>query len=62
MRRGFLRRLRKRLGIYTKSEIMTTYANAIQHGRKIPADITDGEMIKTGVKMMEDWIKALNRF
>ena len=55
------RTLRKKLGIYNRKEIMTTYANATQHGRDIPKDITDEEMIEKGVKMMNEWVECLNK-
>lgn len=58
----FFRRLRKRLGLYTRSEVQTTYANAVQHGRSISSNISDEEMVEKGVKMMQDWIMALNKY
>lgn len=58
----FFRRLRKKLGIYTAHEVGTTYANAVQHGRDLPKDISDKEMVEKGTKMLEDWMKALEKF
>lgn len=56
----FFRRLRKRLGLYTRKEVMVTYANAVQHGRSVPSNISDEDMVEQGVKMINDWMKALN--
>jgi len=50
----FIRRLRKKLGIYTTYEVRVTYANDIYHGRDLPKDISDKEMIEKSTKMLDD--------